>query len=111
MLFVYDDNAVHFDGHEFMFRKDVLYTVAEVVQRGMLQLFEGAPDISCIIAECTGTYPILTSDCLRHTCLIRKQDIFDSDIVDGIIENDRMPDERYRDSTFSCFLVVPLLPA
>jgi hypothetical protein len=93
-------NAVDFDGHQFMFRKDVLYTVAEVVQRGMLQLFEGAHDISCTIADCTGTYPILTSDCLRHTktCLIRNQDIFDSDIVDGLIEHDRMPDERYRDS-------------
>jgi hypothetical protein len=97
MLFVYDDNAVHFDGHQFMFRKDVLYTVAEIVQRGMLQL---APGISCTIAECTGTYPILTSDCLHHTktCLIGKQYIFDSDIVDGRIEHDRMPDERYRDS-------------
>jgi hypothetical protein len=30
--------------------------------------------------------------------LIRKQDIFDSDIVDGLIEHDRLPEERYTNS-------------
>jgi hypothetical protein len=29
MLFVYDDNAVDFDGHEFVFRKDIACTIAE----------------------------------------------------------------------------------
>jgi hypothetical protein len=45
MLFVYDDNAVDLTDRNLCFEKDSSYT----------------------IAECTGTYPILTSDCLRHT--------------------------------------------
>lgn len=70
------------------FRKDVLYTLAEVVQQGMLELLEGAHDMSCIIASCKETYPIVTGECLRDTkfCLTRHCDVFDSVMRDGFIE-------------------------
>jgi len=54
------------DRNRFLFRRDTLHTLVEIVQETMIRLLGRAHSVSCTVASVTGMYPIMTCEIFQH---------------------------------------------
>lgn len=58
--------GIDMESNRFVFRRDTLDSLAEIVQDTMLRVFQQAHSVSCTVASVTGTYPVMTREVFCH---------------------------------------------
>ena len=80
--------GIDMEFNRFLFRRDTLDTLAEIVQHTMIVVLSRAHDVSCAVASATNTFPIMTEQDFSHgtTGFIKDLIPTDDDLVDASLQ-------------------------